>query len=261
MPIYWSNPRTFYKPHQEVSRPSSSPASQDAVYRTLTENVLIWRVTEGKMLLAVIGLVLLSSSTYAADHSCALTQHVPAFHAPQQSRLKTLLRFGRQNRISFGIETSSVLAEQTEVNTPPGTVASVVKAISGMKSPTKLECFEGVVLLRDQATLPPAWLNVIVPEFRIPRTMLGLANAALWMRVETALDPQKQGFAGDIPGDDLTEQVGPYNVKQASARALLCRLAASSRGTIWIVGEVNEGSGTSWRNRLWTLIPYGKDHF
>ncbi len=189
----------------------------------------------------------------SARDSCRLTREVSRFDAPRQSRLSSLRDFARQNRLSFGIESVSSLDKQASISAPSGTVLTIVKAIVGPIAKT-IECFEGVILVRDQNAPSPKWLNTRVPEFRLNRSRLGLANAALWMRVEVVLNPAQTSFAGDILGD-LGEYVGPFDAKRATVRALLCHLAASSPGTIWISGDIQPFGSTAWTNRLWTLVP------
>lgn len=188
---------------------------------------------------------------------CPLTRHVPAFRRGRQSRFDTLIRFGKENKISFGIESAPNLAEQKEISVPAGTVSSAVRAILDPAG-AGLACLGSVIVIRDPNARQETWLNARLPEFRISRTTLGLADAALWMQVETILNPRPQGFAGDIPGIDPADLVGPFDIRRATARVLLCRLVeSSSRGASWVAGGVQDFRGTSWRNRLWTLIPYG----
>ncbi len=208
-----------------------------------------------QLLLVLNGPFLLNASASALG-TCSLARPVNAFVAPRQSRLASLRDFARQNRLSFGIESVSGLNEQVAIHAPAGPVLSVVIAILAPASKSSLRCSRGVILVRDsRPSRQPAWLDTTVPDFRLNRSRLGSANVALWMRVELTLNPHQQGFGGDTPGDP-GEEVAPFHAVHATVRALLCRLVASSRGSLWIIGDVGPLPGTSWSNRLWTLLPY-----
>ena len=132
----------------------------------------------------------------------------------------------------------------------------MVSAILGPNLEPAFQCLGGAILIRDRrAAKAPAWLDASVPDFQVNRSPLGLVNTALWMRIEIVQNPQQQGFAGDILGN-LGEEVGPFHIAHANTRTLLCQLVASSPGSVWISGNVNSFTGTSWSNRLWTLLPY-----
>ena len=145
-----------------------------------------------------------------AQHPCALTQRSEAFKAPVQSRLASLIIFARLNRISFGIETTSQLSQKIPITMPAGPVGLTIKAILGPTLHRRLECSDGLILIRDQTISEPTWLDKKVPEFRIPRGTFGLANAALFMRVKLVLNPKQTGFVGAILGDNPADQVGPF---------------------------------------------------
>ncbi len=205
--------------------------------------------------------LLFLSSVFAlrasAEDGCSLSRFVNSFDAPRQSRLASLRDFARQNRLSFGIESSSSLDEQTAITASAGPVLSVVKTILGPTSTVSLRCIGRVILIRDQAP-SPSWLDTRVPDFRLKRSHLGMADAALWMRVELVLNPAQQGFVGDMLGD-LGEEVGPFYARHVTVRTLLSRLVASSPGSLWISGDIQPFVGTSWSNRLWTLVPYERE--
>jgi len=217
---------------------------------------------EGDLLKIFPGLLLLSVIfllNASAEDRCKLARPVSAFVTARQSRLASLRDFARQNRLSLGIESASDLDEQVPIRTAPGSVLSVLSAILGPSSEPSFRCLNGVVVIRDRtASKPPAWLDTRVPNFQSNRSPLGLANNMLWMCVEVVLNPQQQGFAGDILGD-LGEQIGPFHIAHATVRTLLCQLVASSPGSVWISGDVHPFTGTSWSNRLWTLLPYERE--
>ena len=70
------------------------------------------------------------------------------------------------------------------------------------------------------------------------------------------LDPGQTGFAGDVIGGDPTDEVGPYDIRGASVRSLLCQLVVSSKGATWVAGGVREFVGANWTNTLWAVVEY-----
>jgi hypothetical protein len=130
--------------------------------------------------------------------ACALEQDAKAFTAgnPSQSRLASVIQFGQANKIPFGIESTVDLNAQTVTSVPAGKVSSMLKVLLGSTSNWELTCLRGTILIQNRRVAEPAWLNKRVPEFRIPRSTLGMADTALWMQVELLLNPNQGGFTG-----------------------------------------------------------------
>ncbi|HCC58076.1 MAG TPA: hypothetical protein DEQ47_12630 [Solibacterales bacterium] len=190
-----------------------------------------------------------------AEPICPLLRNTPPFSAHGETRLTALLGFGLENHISFGIESfSDDLLQPLTTNLAKGTAESKIRQILGMPAAYRVSCATGVVIVQDSRVASPPWLNRRVPRFHTPKTTLFMANAGLWMLVETLLNPRQQGFAGDSPPGDAEDQVGPYDIRGATVRGLLCQLAGSSKGTAWLIERPGLSlRGTASRNRLWTL--------
>jgi hypothetical protein len=112
----------------------------------------------------------------------------------------------------------------------------MLNGIMGPASRQRVAYFAGTILIQDQNTRGTGWLNTTVRTIHVPNSQLGLANLSPWMRIELALDPSRQDFAGDTLGD-LGDIVGPLDGHATTVSALLCRLAAAP-GPTWIGGSV-----------------------
>lgn len=204
---------------------------------------------------------ILAGGSRAAQPVCPLPRNMPPFSAHGETRLTALVGFGRENHISFGIESfSDDLLQPLTTDLAKGTAESQIREILGTPVAYRISCAAGVVMVHDSRVASPPWLNRQVPRFYLPRTALVWANANLWMLVETLLNPRQQGFAGDSPPGDADDQVGPYAIRDATVRELLCQLAGSSKGAAWLVERPGMPFlGTASRNRLWTLLLYARE--
>lgn len=194
-----------------------------------------------------------------AEFNCPLELSAKVFMFRDESRLAALVRFGRENHISLGVESlAGNPLHLTPLNPTGNTVKSTILQILGASGSYHLYCVNGVVIIRDDRVPSPKWLDRRLPSFQIPKATLATANIGLWMRVEKFLDPSQRGFGGDGPPGDPEDQIGPYNIKGATIRRLLCVIAGSSKGAAWVTadGRANQVLGTAGVNRLWTLVLY-----
>lgn len=210
----------------------------------------------------VAWVAILAGGSRAAQPVCPLPRNMPPFSAHGETRLTALLGFGRENHISFGIESfSDDLLQPLTTNLAKGTAESQIRRILGTPVAYRISCAAGVVMVHDSRVASPPWLNRRVPRFHVPKSTLLAASTSLWMLVETLLNPRQQGFAGDSPPGDAADQVGPYDIRGDTVRGLLCRLAASSKGTAWLLERPGLSiPGTASRNRLWTFWIGGEGH-
>jgi hypothetical protein len=208
------------------------------------------RIWQFAVLMAAIG------SNCKAESHCPLLLDAKPFTSHNENRLTTLIHFGRENHISFGVESSSDdLLEPITTSTAHGIARSAIMQILGVPS-YRVTCVNGVVVVRDSRYSSPTWLDRRLPSYQMPRATLVIANIGLWNRLESLLGPPQTGFAGSFPPGDPDDLVGPYNIKGSTIRSLLCLLVGSSKGAAWFIhGQVKPFS-TSIRNRFWTLILY-----
>ena len=206
--------------------------------------------------LGSLGSLLGSKANAHQTASCPLSVNITGFQSLSQSRIATLVSFAREHKISFGItQELPGMYDQVNVKMAQGTVRSIVKAILGPHARVASTCVFGVILI-GATTAPPHWLCQRVPEFKILKSPVGIVNAELNMQLESSKNPSRKGFAGDIMGD-LGPVIGPMDLKGATVRTLLCRLASEWPGTVWMAGAVHGVPGARWSNSFWTLLPPG----
>jgi hypothetical protein len=176
-----------------------------------------------------------------------------------ESRLALLMRFGRENHIPLGVEALGDNWPQSNARSATGkTAGAIINEILGESAPYRISCVSGTVVIRYENGNGQEWLNRRLPRFRIQKTTRSTAAVSLWMQVEIFFDPSQTGFAGSYPPSDPKDEVGPYDIRNATIRGLLCLLAGSSKGAAWVTATGRGGQflGTADVNRLWTFVLY-----
>lgn len=194
-----------------------------------------------------------------AEAPIRLNRIVGPFTSRNESRLAALIRFGRENRLCFGIEFSDASFQDIPViQLPQTTLREAVEAILVRDQGHSLavSTLKGVVIIRSIRSHPPDWLDHRLPRFRIPRMQVVCASLNLSMALERHLNPSIQGFAGDYPPGAPADQVGPLDIRDATIRELLCTVVGASGKADWIaMGGLTLGSGKNASvNRYWTLL-------
>lgn len=213
----------------------------------------------GKLIWPFAFLVAAIGSNCKAESRCPLLLDVKPFTSYNESRLATLIHFGRENHISFGVESSSDdLLKPINASTPRGIARSAIMQILGVPS-YHVACVNGVVVVRDSRFSSATWLDRRLPLFQVQRTTLVIANIGLGNRLESLLGPPQTSFFGSFPPGDPDDLVGPYNIKGSTIRSLLCLLVGSSKGATWFIHGQVKPFGTSIGNRFWTLVPYSNE--
>ena len=65
------------------------------------------------------------------------------------------------------------------------------------------------------------------------------------------------GYAGSIPDRLSPNLIGPYDVRGATVRSLLCRFVKDARGGMWSIPPIAEALPDSVNlDLLWTVVPY-----
>lgn len=163
-------------------------------------------------------LVVAASVVFGAEAECPLSRQVKPFSAQNENRLAALVRFGKENRISFGVESFGDLAQRVTTNSGSGTALSTIVDILGTASEYDISCLSGVVVVRHTRTASPKWLDERLPLYQVKRMTFAWANANLWMQLEMLLNPGAGGFAGSMNPGDPDDLVGPFE-KEGRHRA------------------------------------------
>ncbi len=204
----------------------------------------------------ILGMII--SVTCRAESPCPLLKRIGSFTRGSESSLAALVRFGSENHISFGIE-SLASDPRPPINTIPTetTAQAAILKIIGAPQHYPLSCVNDVVLIRDDRVPTPMWLSRRIPTFRTPRVSLKLASAALGDQLGSLLNPRQQGYAGSILDSIPPNLVGPFEIKAAPVRYILCRLIAGSKGAVWVVPPTGESFADSATvDTFWTIILY-----
>ena len=187
-----------------------------------------------------------------------LSHRIHRFEAREELRLPALIRLGRENDLCFGIEQADNFNQRITLSLAYIDARSAISAILGSSQDYDISVLRNVVLIRDKRLRPPEYLGVRLPRFRIPRSTLVSAELNLWMTVEIYLSRGSKGFAGDIPPGDPTDQVGPFDIREQTVRALLCRIVENSKGATWISNPIPPAVAPASMNELWTFVLYAK---
>ena len=192
------------------------------------------------------------------DAASPLSRPISHFSIGKTSVLDALFWLGRDERVCIGIEFSgNDLSRDVQVDVDQSTIGEVVKKILGSSDAYQLSVSDGVILIRKKGVNPPAWLDHRLPEFELPRTELMWADIRLSMALERDLSPSLQGFAGDSPGTDPIDEVGPFHEREQTVRQLLIKIAAASRGASWFPSTYGvRVSFPACVNRFWTFVTY-----
>jgi hypothetical protein len=192
------------------------------------------------------------------DAPAPLSRPISHFSIGKTSVRDALLWLGHDERVCFGIEFSdSDLDNEVQVEASQTTIGEVVRKILGSFDAYQLSVSAGVILIRKKGVHLPPWLDHRLPEFELPRTEVMTADNALWMTLERDLNPSQRGFAGDSPGTDPIEEVGPFHEREQTVRQLLIKIAAASRGASWFPSTYGvRVSFPASVNRFWTFVTY-----
>lgn len=115
-----------------------------------------------------------------------------------------------------------------------------------------VEVRDGVIGIRERSSgaRPRGVFDHVVTFWEVRRASVQEISMSLEMQFELDLDPKIQGFAGDHPGGNFNDQVGPFKEHNRTIRQLLDKLVAESRGGAWILP-----AGDS---RAWDILEYGE---
>jgi hypothetical protein len=204
--------------------------------------------------------MLLASGLLAQAGACradAANQLADNAEIQAPSALAALLQFAYEHGVCVGIEAPGLdlLQGLGQVHVAHSAAGDVLRALLKEK-PYQSSEKGGVVLVRSaDSTSRVTQLDVVVPEFKMPRATLASAEALLFQGIRLSLDPSIKGFAGSVLGD--VAEVGPLDEHERSAREILT-LLASQAGGAWVSGLCPVAADSS-SKACWTIIPYDSD--
>ena len=211
-----------------------------------------------KMWVAILLFAVVEAAGVERNAAWVLSRQVHHFSIGQTSVLDALLWFGHDQGVCFGIEFSGPdLSRTVQVVADMTTVGEVVKEILGRSDAYLLSVSDGVILIRKKGIRPSVWLDYRIPQFDLPKIELISADVALANRLELELNPTIKGFAGDSPGTEPIDEVGPFHLRGETVRQILVRIMAASRGASWFPTDTRGiAPFPASINRFWTFVTY-----
>jgi hypothetical protein len=185
---------------------------------------------------------------------------VPGFQSRGLSRIETLLKFGRQNRVCFGVEwvDSDSLTRIVTVSTPPTSIGDAVAQIMPASEGYTIAENRGVIQIRRAMEKGiTTYLDVNLPSFQMRVGPVQEISNGLRMALASELDPTITGFAGNYRTGDAANVVGPFAEKNKDVREILDEIVMQSKhGASWLVNTRPPEIQKAKRWDLWTVIEY-----
>jgi hypothetical protein len=185
---------------------------------------------------------------------------IKGFHAHRISLLDALLQLGQQQKIPLGIEyiDSKAVTDPISLDTRPATIAQVLDAILAQQPGYAWSVQDGVIVIthKDVPNGGRNLLNIVLPDFAIPRLHRVDAGLSLQMALDKELHPEVQGWAGDYPGEIPAVEIGPFSMHDVTVREALNRIVSEAGGAAWVV-QVPPGNLDKLPSYgLWRIIEY-----
>jgi hypothetical protein len=197
-------------------------------------------------------------SAYGGNCIKGLSTQVADVSIEQPSALAALLQFGSENGVCFALESPGLdLIEQPgRISASRPSVAYVVQTLLG-GARYQLSESHGVILIRNvEAMGRMTRLDVVVPEYKIPRMSVAWANLGLGTRLMRLADPSVQSIFGSLSNRLPNNQVGPMDEHGRTARELLTLIVSQSLGGAWVSGRC---LGPVSSRVCWTIVEYRDD--
>lgn len=225
-----------------------------------SEKQNFWRTAASLAIILLILVPFIRAQQVSCDRPDVLNEVVDRFHATNVSMVQALLQLGQQRNICFGIEyvDKASLLNPISLDLHNLKVADIISAILSHGHGYTCKAREGVIEINN-AKLPRFKQNLfdrILPEFKTQRTSVVGASAALEIRLFFALNPRAQGIAGDYPGGDPTDLVGPFDVHNKTLKQILDTIVAHSNGASWVANANGPELKNLPPSGLWRIMEY-----
>lgn len=191
-----------------------------------------------------------------------LQREVPSFVFDRLPAIDAVLLLGQQEGIPLGIEYLSCEAIERPMTLRMGRarVEEILEALLPREKGYAWEVQQEVIVIRHQRVPPPELnlLDRVLPEFAVPRTTVQHASGLLAMALfrEVYPLPPTHGFVNLFEPDETSNAVGPFELRQATARQALNRIVSENRNAAWIVKVKPEHMNQLYPERLWIIMEY-----
>ncbi len=192
---------------------------------------------------------------YGGGCRSSLLSQVADVNIERPSSLAALLQFGSENEICLAVESPSL----DLLTRPAGIHAShvaVAYVIQTLLDGARYQLFEskGVIHIRNADMVSQmTQLDLVLPEYKIPRMSVAFAMLGLSVRLHRLADPSMQSMAASISDRFPDDQVGPMEERGRTARELLTLIVSQSAGGAWISGQC---AGPLFQRPCWRVIQY-----
>ncbi len=200
------------------------------------------------------------SDSQTTQPSPILSEAIPSFEVDHLCLLDALLQLGQEAGVPLGIEYVDPEAVEKTFTAKWGetTVGEIVEGLLGDREGYSWRVRDGVLTVSHESVVRGRenLLDQVLPEFSIPRCLVGDASNLLYMVLYQKLHPENQGFAGDYNPGDLQNLIGPFKLRDAPVWRVLNHLVCANKKAAWIVqvppGHLDELPSSG----LWTIDEY-----
>jgi hypothetical protein len=194
-------------------------------------------------------------SAYGGGCNGTLSTRVADVNIEQPSALAALLQFGSENGICLAVEAPGLdlLKRPGRIQASRPAVAYVIQTLLDGGA-YQISESNGVILIRNADAMGQmTQLDLVVPEYKIPKLSVAWATLGLLVRLERLADPSIQGMAGSLSDRHPEDQIGPMDERGRTARELLTLIVSQSAGGAWVSGQC---LGPVAGRACWTVIQY-----
>jgi hypothetical protein len=212
----------------------------------------------------LLGIIAGPSTADADCRDAGLNTTVHGSFVSNEPLVASLFQLGLHSGTCFGLRALDIVAFRQNLHISerdPSVRQILVSMLKELPGYEMQESSSQVVLVGRFLSIPKdSVFDVLIPEFRCPRSPLNTASNALRMQVAVAIDPSVQGFAGTYSPGDLKDLVGPFNERSKRVWQLLNLLVGQSGGAMWLPSAPESDSPKRKELSPWTTIEYSTSY-
>ncbi len=190
-----------------------------------------------------------------------VSRRVAFFEVHDRNMMDALLMFGQQEHIGIGIEYIDAAAFQnrTTIQLRDRTMAEVFDAITEPLGYRWSTDGQVVTVTHDGAMVGKRnLLNTRIPKFKVDETTMREASRALHIKLFFVLNPDHGGIAGDDPGGNRNFRIEPFEMKNATVRAILNRIVSQHGNGAWVIQQPPWTMGKDLGRGIWRMVEYDR---
>lgn len=185
---------------------------------------------------------------------------VPHYRTEAASIVEALVLLGRDTHICFGFRglDRSAFATQVHLDLTGASVEHVISTVlKGANGYSFEQSSHGIVLIKGSTLNTGGSLfDYVISTYAVPRTSLNTASNALKLQLMADLNPAIGGFAGSYAAGDVTDLIGPMEVRGQPVGEILNLIVSASKGGMWLETVPDTGADRMRPEGLWRIIEY-----